>query len=246
MTNSNKYTLKHLHSIQTKGIIWKMAFDDHNQQIAWECRTDKKELFIYVLDFNSGKLLIEQFLMEDGWGFSLDLIRNNHLYFSNYEQEFSPVKKGIIAFHINSKSIVWQNYTSAVEKYTKEGILVYDARIFPRKFLVANYNDGILSKTQDIIDTDLKNEILVPKNNYHDEILEETDLLNFKDLTFKSVYKKSNNEMNQILRVSKKDDLIFEDILNTSIQNKHIQPFVIWRNKLLYIKNKSEFVSYLV
>ena len=246
MSNSNKYTLKHLHSIQTKGIIWKMVFDSDHQQIAWECRTTKKELIVYVLDFKTNKLILDAYLINDGWGFSLDLIKDQHLYFSNYEQEFSPVKKGVIAFSIQDKSIVWQNYTSAVEKYTEEGILVYHARIFPRKFLLLNYKDGILNKNQEITNTDLKNEILVPNNFYNDEILEETDSLNFKELLFKSFYIKNENDLNQIINIYKKEELIFEDLLNASIQNKHFQPFVIWQNKLLYIKNKSEFVSYLV
>jgi hypothetical protein len=246
MSNSNKYTLKHLHSIQTKGIIWKMVFDDHLHQIAWECRTEEKELFIYVLDFESGKLLIDQFFIPDGWGFSLDLIKNNRLFFSNYEQEFSPVKKGIVAFDIADKSIIWQNFTSAVEKYTENGILVYDARIFPRKFLLANFEDGTSIKPEKDFYKTLDNQVLIPENIFSSDILEEIDLLNFNGLEFKSSYKKSDNKINQYLKVSKNETLVYEDILNTTIQNKQIQPFVIWQNILLYIKNKSEFVSYLV
>jgi hypothetical protein len=246
MSNSNKYTLKHLNSIQSNGIIWKMVFDDEQNQVAWECRTKEKELFIYLLDFKTNKLLLNNYLIADGWNFSLDIIKNNKLYFSNYEQEFSPIKKGIIAFDIKNKSISWQNFTWAVDKYTDEGVLVYDARIFPKKFLLIDFNNGELLKSKKDSHHPLGNKILIAKNLQHEDILEETDLLNFNDLEFKSYYKKSGKELNQNIIVSKNNVVVFEDILNTAIQKKHIQPFVVWQNKLLYIKNKSEFVSYLV
>lgn len=246
MSNSNKYTLKHLNSIQSNGIIWKMVFDDEQNQVAWECRTTQKELFIYLLDFKTNKLLLNNYLITDGWSFSLDKIKDNCLYFSNYDQEFSPVKKGIIALNSINKQIIWQNFSVAVEQYTNQGVLVYDVRIFPRKYFLLDFKTGEKIKSEHFSSNSIQNKIFIPDNLFHEDILQESDLLNFNNLEFKSFYKQEENIINQNLTISNDKDIIFEDVLNKAIQKKLVQPFVIWQSKLLYIKNKSEFVSYLV
>ncbi|OAQ40842.1 hypothetical protein A5893_07885 [Pedobacter psychrophilus] len=247
---SSKYTAKHLHSPKSNQIIWKIILDDDNETIVWESRTNDKKVFFNSYDFIGHKYLLQDFYLEDDWLLNIQTVKNQILYLSGFESEFSPVQKGIIALDLKSKKVLWQNFSVTLQQFTQQGLVVFDPRVNPRKYKLLNSDNGELVETvvlEDLIFLkSLNNEIILPKIIDENLDLETKHQLFYKDLEILSGYKPQGNHFDQYLIVKKNDAVLFEDIINQAITKKSFDTFFIWQSKLIFIKNKSEIVSYLV
>ena len=88
--------------------------------------------------------------------------------------------------------------------------------------------------------------IILPKIIDENENWRTIHQLIYKDLEISSGYKLQGNQFDQYIIITKDDKILFEDIINQTITKKSFDTFFIWQSKLIYIKNKSEIVSYLV
>ncbi|MBK0382925.1 DUF4905 domain-containing protein [Pedobacter sp. SD-b] len=247
---SNKYTSKHLHSNKEKQIIWKILLDDDEGTLVWESRDKDKRVCFNAYDFKQGKYLLQDFSFEEQWFLSAQSVKNNILYLSGFENEFAPVQKGIIAFDLISKRNLWQNFSIAVQQFAQDGLVVFDAKIAPRKFRLIDYNTGNAINDLDIntlpLLKNLANDILLPQIFNENKDWETLHQLKYDDLEILAGYRAKEGTFDQYILIKKNNEIIFEDILNKAIQKKAFDTFFIWQNKLIYIKNKSEIVSYLV
>ncbi|TKB96019.1 DUF4905 domain-containing protein [Pedobacter cryophilus] len=239
-----------LFSGKPEEMIWKIKLDDATQTLAWENRTLDKKVSFYAYNFSTQTHLLQNFKFEEDWLLGLDFVNAGIAYFHGFENEFSPVHKGIIALDLKENKILWQNFSVSVQQFTKEGVVVFDAKIFPRAFQLLHYKNGeLISKLQlkDLYQTQsISNQIFLPELIASTEIWDTQHQLIYHDLKIISVYKNEADKTNQYLQVYKNEDLIFEDLLNADIQKLSIDTFFVWLGKLVYIKNKSEIVSYLV
>ena len=248
--NDTKDTPKLLFSAKTNGIIWKIKLDDDAQQMAFEVRTTNKKVLFYAYDFKYQKMLIQNYAFDESWLLGLDHLQNGIAYFHGFESEFSPVHKGIIAFDLSTKKVVWQNFSIAINEYAKEGIVVFDPKLFPRKYELIDYSNGKKIKSIDTEDlchfTSKQSKILFPQTQLTDNIWESQSTLTYKDLNIKSSYLTNDNKINQIIEISKKNEVYFRDNLNENIQKQGADAFMLWSEKLIYIRNKAEILTYLV
>lgn len=231
-------------------MIWKIKLDDATQTLAWENRTLDKKVSFCAYSFLTHTHLLHNFKFEEDWLLGLDFIDDGVAYFHGFENEFSPVHKGIIALHLKENKILWQNFSVSVQQFSKEGVIVFDAKIFPRAFQLLDFKSGeVKSKLQleDLYQAQtISNQIFLPQLIASTEIWDTQHQLIYHDLKIISVYKNEAGKTNQYLQVYKNEALLFEDLLNTDIQKLSIDTFFVWLGKLVYIKNKSEIVSYLV
>lgn len=247
---SSKYTAKHLHSPKPNQIIWKIILDDDNETIAWESRTNDKKVFFNAYDFKEDKYLLQDFYLEEDWLLNIQTVKNQVLYFTGFESEFSPVQKGIIAFDLKSKKIVWQNFSVTLQQFTQQGLVVFDPRVNPRKYKLLDFENGELIKTIIMEELNLlkslKNEVFLPKIIDENLDWKTKHQLIYKDLKIISGYKLQGNHFDQYIIVEKNNEVLFEDIINQATTKKSFDTFLMWQSKLIFIKNKSEIVSYLV
>lgn len=245
-----KDTPKLLFSAKSNGIIWKIKLDDACEQLAFEVRTTNKQVSFYAYDFKNHKELVNDYTFEENWLLGLDHLQNGMAFFHGYESEFSPVHKGIIAFDFISKKIIWQNFSVAVQLYSTDGIIVFDAKVFPRKYELLNPINGQKIKALSLEElsfyNSFSNQILLPELNQSPDILDTCFTLKHQNIRIKSSYQLSTNKTQQIIKVLKNDELCFSEILNEDIQKIGADAFMLWLGKLIYIKNKSEILTYLV
>lgn len=247
---TNKDTLKQAYSTNCTGIIWKIALDEQKDIIAWECRTLDKKVTFYAYDFVNKTELLHNFSFEENWLLSLTQVKNGIAYFNSYESASSPVQKGIIALDLKTKKILWQNFSVSIHLISEEGVLVFDSKILPRKYQLLNFITGGLERN--IIITQLThfspigNHILLPQLNHGTDILNSNYLLNFNNLNIKSYFKKLDQKINQFITIENNERIVFSEIINEDIQKLSFDTFFVWHNLLVYIRNKSEIVSYFV
>lgn len=235
---------------KTEGIIWKVKLDDATETIIWENRTLEKKVSFYAYDFLNQTYLIKHFSFEEDWLLGLDFIFNGIAYFHGFESEYSPVHKGIIAYDLKQNQIIWQNFSVSVQQYSLDGVIVFDPKVFPRAFQLMDLKTGNFISKQSLESVyqtpSINNQIIVPKLIEDQNLWNSTHVLLYKDLKIVALYKIEENITNQYLQIYKKDTLLFEDLLNQDIQKIGIDTFFLWLNKLIYIRNKSEILSYLV
>ncbi|MDA9555328.1 DUF4905 domain-containing protein [Pelobium sp.] len=246
----NKEALENSFIKQSEGIIWKIKLDDEQQTIAWETRNNQKQVSFYTYDFKRKRFLLDNFRFEENWLLGLVGVYHNVAYFHGFENEFSPVQKGIIALDLNNQQILWQNFSVSIQEITKEGVIAFDSKIFPRNYQLLDLKTGTtLQKVvieQLVSFTNLSNQILIPQIHSNTNIWETWHHLSYLGLEIKSYYQQKDTCYQQLLQIFKNESLIFEDILNTNIQKPNVDTFFVWLNKLVYIRNKSEIVTYLV
>ncbi|MFC5284982.1 DUF4905 domain-containing protein [Pedobacter alpinus] len=247
---TNKGTLKEAYNAKCDGIIWKIALDEQQELIVWECRTIDKKVSFYAYDFKNQTELLTDFSFEEEWLLSLSQVVSGIAYFNSYESVSSPVQKGIIAFDLKAKKILWQNFSITIHLISKEGVLVYDSKILPRKFQLLNFTNGSFIKNISVDELSnhiaIGNDLLLPKLYEEKEILNVNYVLNFNELTINSFFKQTDGKINQFIKLEKDEGIIFTDIINKDIQKVGFDTFFVWHNLLIYIKNKTEIVSYFV
>ncbi len=247
---SSKYTAKHLHSLKPNQIIWKIILDDDNETLIWEARTIDKKVFFNAYDFKKDKYLLLDFYFEEDWLLNIQTVKNDILYLTGFESEFSPVQKGIIAFDLKLKKILWQNFSVTLHQFTQQGLIVFDPRVNPRKYKLLNTENGelinvVLMEELNVLKS-FKNEIFLPKIIDENKDWETTHQLIYKELEITSGYNPQGNHFDQYIKIKKNNKVLFENTINQGITKKSFDTFFIWQSKLIFIKNKSEIVSYLV
>jgi hypothetical protein len=246
----NKDTPKHLLSETVKGIIWKIVLDDELEIIVIESRTTDKKVYFYAYDFKNSTFLIKDKIFDETWHLGLINIVNGIIYFHGLENEHAPTHKNIIAYRLIDDKILWQNYTHAANQIFKDGIVAFNSRILPRKLELIDLKTGAFLKNilpEDILKLKIiSNQIIIPENIHGNDNWETQQILKWKELTISSFYKQNENKINHILQISSKNEVIYKDLLNEDIQKLVEDTFFVWLGKLVYIRNKSEIVSYLL
>jgi len=247
---ATKDTLKHLFSHTVKGIIWKIILDDEHQIMVIESRTKEKEVYFYAYDFVNNQFLIKDKEFEEKWHLGLLSVSNSILYLHGFENEHSPTQKQIIAFDLANSKILWENYTHTAESTYQEGIVAFNSRVLPKKLELLNKKTGTLIKS--ILPEELKtlqpiiNDIKLPADHFEIDLWSSTQALDYKDLHLESIYQQKDNKIDHSITIHQNGKLIFTDYLNQDIQKLMQDTFFVWTGKLVYIRNKSEIVSYLL
>ncbi|WP_017258219.1 DUF4905 domain-containing protein [Pedobacter arcticus] len=247
---TNKDTLKPAYSAKCEGIIWKIILDENKKIIVWECRTKDKKVSFYAYDFKNQVTLLHNFKFDDDWELSINTVKDGILYFNGHESDFSPVQKGLLAFDLQTKKIIWQNFSISAQLFCNDGIIIFDTKILPRKYRLIAYETGQQLSELNVGDLanyrGLNNTIILPSMTEAKDIIDTTYLLTFNNLNICSYYQKKGEAIDQYIRVEKNGEILMTEILNEQIQKISFDTFFVWHNHLFYIKNKTEIVSYFV
>ena len=243
---------------QFNGSIWRLEIDPITETFFLEIRNqaDKKVYFASISLIN-GEIYFDHLNTEERWLTGIEAAYDGKLLLHNYQSESRPEHKGLIAIDAFTGKIVWSNYVYAFDHLSINGPVVYDTRIQPRKLFLADINTGATIRLyQPSIDLEPDSTLVFPR-----EI--ETDFL--PDLQFPitpygntmhyldhnnyrivSLHSLVEGALKQHLYVMDGDGIVYEDLLNNDIQKLQPESFLIHKNCLLYLKNKSEIkVLYL-
>lgn len=246
----NKDTPKLLYSAQSDSIIWKLKLDDEAEIMIWESRSLDKKVTFSAYDFKNEVVLLNQFQFEEAWLLGLVYIKNGFAYFHGYESEFSPVQKGVLAFNLFTQKIMWQNFSISIQEFYREGVAVFDSRVSPRKYQLLDLETGEFIQKINIKDLAYFKidfpKIQTPEIVESTLIWETQHRLKAKGLDFLVRYVKHEDKYHQLLEIYKEKEVLFSDYLNTDIQKLSFDTFLLWHNRLIYLRNKREIVGYLV
>jgi hypothetical protein len=176
---------------------------------------------------------------------------NNVLLLHNYESPGTPAHKGVIAIDGITGETLWSDYNRTFNHLSKNGPVVFDNRIQPRKLFTINIKTGeTMSAYNPIIDEDIDTAIVLP-DMVDAGILGPDNLpeypfgnivhnLYHNPYRIVSLHALKSNQLNQGLYIFKNDQPVFNDLLNTGIQKLQPEAFVLHHHYLIYLKNKVE------
>jgi hypothetical protein len=235
---------------QFNGAIWRMEIDEITETIFIEIRNEtEKQVSFSSIDLDTGNLNFKDLVTPERWLTGIETAFDGILLLHNYQTASGPTHRGLTAVDTDG-SVLWTNYNQAFDHLTVKGPIFYDTQIHPKKIFLADVKTGAVTRLYEpTILPEIKNNILVP-DILSPEVLPH-EVLNFPVFGNSVHYLEYNNfrivslhtlqagVLKQYLYVMDGSVKVYEDLLNTDIQKLQPEAFILHKNRLIYIKNKT-------
>ena len=234
------------------GAIWRMEIDGLSDTLFIEIRkNEEKQVHFASIDLKTGKTWFTDFTTPERWLTGIETAYDGVLLLHNYQSETGPAHKGLVAIDAQTSEILWSNYTHAFDHLTVNGPIVYDTRIHPRQLFLADIKTGATTRIYEpSVYKEFKNNIVLPELSDPELLSSEikamhpfgnrVHYLEYNNLRIVSLHALKAGQLNQSIYIFEGVDLIYEDLLNTEIQKIQPEAFILHKNRLIYIKNKSQ------
>jgi hypothetical protein len=233
------------------GMIWRMEIDSLSNTLFLEIRnTEDKQVSFTSIDLTQGKINFKHLTQPERWLTGIEAAYNGILLLHQYQSATSPVHKGIIAVDSVNGTTLWSNYTYAFDSLSVTGPILYNVQLQPKKLFVTDIKTGETLRPFDplkdaVPDNNIKAADILPssalppelKIEPHGNIIHSLYCNNFRIV---SLHTAKAGILKQHLYILNDAGLVYEDILNDDIQKMQPEAFILHKNCLIYIKNKSE------
>jgi len=231
------------------GLIWKLEIDAAIELIFAETRNSENRTVAFSsFSLKTGQVYFLEVMMEEKWLTGMEGARKGVLFLHGYKSEQSPEHKSIIALDGLTGKQLWADYNLSVEAFTKDGLLAADQRFQTKRIVLLDYQTGNII-TQVNSPQDDQQEIqypymlgLLPQNLaalINGTISGEISCLKYNSYLIISLHTLNKGNLMQELYVIKNEKLVYRDLLNENIQKLQPEAFVLIKNHLVYIKNKT-------
>ncbi|MGN8069494.1 DUF4905 domain-containing protein [Mucilaginibacter sp. 22184] len=235
--------------------IWRMEIDVISSTLFVELRnSEDKKVAFGAINLLSGDVYFKDITTPERWLTGIETAYDGTLLVHNYQSEKGPVHKGLIAIDGTSGETLWSNYTLAFDHLCVNGPIVYNAQVQPPKLFLADIKTGGLLRThQPAIDTPLHNDIVVPQM-LPASLLKELPLpaepylnslhyLEHNSYRIVSLHTFFQEKIKQHLYIIDSEGVIvYHDLLNSNIQKLQPEAFVVHKNNLIYLKERSALI----
>jgi len=237
---------------QFKSSVWRLEIDPLSETIFAEIRdqSDKKVSFS-AIGLDTGKIYFDGLQTEERWLTGTEAAYDGVLLLHNYQSEAGPAHKGLSAINGSTGDILWNNFIYAFDHLSVNGPVIYDTRIQPAKLFLADIKTGATKRPYEAsIDTELINDIVLP-DMVSPEILasmsvtvspfgNEVHYLEHNNFRIVSLHTFAEGALQQHLYILDNSGIVYQDLLNTDIQKLQPESFLLHKDHLIYLKNKSQ------
>lgn len=236
---------------QLNGIIWRIEIDSLGNTLFLEVRnTENKQVSFASFDLTTGHTNLKDFTLPERWLTGMEGAYNGVLLLHHYQSATSPVHKAIVAINGLDATALWSNYTFAFDSLSVNGPIVYNIQIQPKKLFLIDIKTGTYSRAYDpAIDGMLPNHLgtadvlsssalppVITIEPYGNSI----HYLEYNKFRIVSLHTFKDGKLKQHLYVMDDINIIYEDILNDDIQKLQPEAFILHKNCLIYVKNRSQ------
>jgi len=232
-----------------------MEIDDMSSTLFVELRNSEDKKVAYgAINLLSGRVYFKDTVTPERWLTGIEAAYDGVLLVHNYQSENGPIHKGLVAIDGLSGQILWSNYTLAFDHLSVNGPIVYNSQIQPKKLFLADIKTGnLLSPYQPVINTPLYNNIVMPQV-LPAEALNELPLA--AEAYANTLYYLEHNSYRivslhtffyekikqQLYIINSEGEVVYQDLLNSNIQKLQPEAFVVHKNSLIYLKERSGLV----
>ncbi len=233
--------------------VWRMEIDSVRDILFAELRDmSSRQVSFAAINLQTAETYYKNFQADESWLTGIEAAYDGVLLLHYYEKQNSPAHKGLAAYDGATHQLLWNNFNYGFEQLTINGPALFDVRFQPRKAFVADVHTGLQThKFNNIIDGSLENYVVQPQAVPIATLPELAavsaepfgNLLHYLDYnTFRivSLHARWAGQLKQLLYVFENGKPVFEDLLNANIQKMQPEAFVMYKNQLVYLKDKTE------
>jgi hypothetical protein len=236
---------------QFTGQIWKLAIDESAGLLFAEIRDDESRTVSFAgFNLYTGDTNFKELTLPEAWLTGLSGSFNGTLFLNGYQSAQSPAHKGITAVSGATGRVLWANYLDAIHFISPNGPIAYNTQLLPQRFFLMDAETGKSIRPFDAVaDIPADQDIRVPDIMGHIpagfEIPEGNILtgnvhfMEHNSFRIVSLHLLDGGILKQILLISNNGMMIYHDLLNEFIQKLQPESFILYQNKLIYIKNKT-------
>jgi len=237
---------------QFAGNIWRMEIDAENDLLLVEIRNNEDRSVCFgSIDLKSGQLYFKDLTTPELWLTGIECAWGGVLLIHYYQSETGPTHKGLLAIDATTSQTLWNNFTAAFDHLTAKGPVVYDTRIQPRKLFLADIKTGETTRIYEpYILPEPENHIVVPEQIAAEHLPPDlttihpygnwVHYLEYNNFRIVSLHALKAGQLVQTLQLFNGNAMVYEDLLNADIQKIQPEAFILHKNCLIYIKNKTE------
>lgn len=160
--------LKKKYRFDNKRQIWRIIPANNGKLIIEERVPEKKQAYFHCLSIDSGKKVISDFQLDDKFWVGIEAVKDNVIFFHKFAKPDMPKHRGIFAFDLIAKEMIWQKPELVFLFLLDEKIYTYKEMFDGRNFYALNLMNGEI--VEDISNNykeinDLRNESLIKENN---------------------------------------------------------------------------------
>jgi hypothetical protein len=268
--------LKKLYKYDNGKQIWRILPTTNKKIVVEERDTKTKEVFFSCLDIESGKKILNAYQLEEKNWIGIETVYNDLIFFHKYAKPDMPMHKGIFAFDIFSKSILWQNDNYVFAFVYEDKVYCYQQRFENRIFFSLDYLTGniiqdfgndvsMLNQLKEKIDEEFwQQNYLFPEHfNRNDSITEdhqkyilkvldenvvkgEVSFMKIKNLFCLIIMKYQNKYFNIFFSIDLKNKILLKESLDKNLVNLMPESFFVKDNFLFLIVDKTKLFVYQI
>jgi hypothetical protein len=238
-------------SEQFDGDIWRLEIDELSDTIFVEVRNSaEKQVSFSAINLVNGEVYFKNLTTPERWLTGIEAAFDGVLLLHNYQSETGPAHKGLVAIDAHSSKTLWSNYTLGFDHLTVDGPILYDAHFHPRQLFLADIKTGATKRIYEpSVYYALKNSVIVPEItgaefaadlSFMHPFGERVHYLEYNNFRIVSLHALKAGTLTQSIFIMDGVNRIYEDLLNSGIQKLQPEAFIMHKNHLIYIKNKSE------
>jgi hypothetical protein len=234
------------------GHIWRMEIDEITDTLFVEIRnSDDKSVCFGAVSLKNGEVLFNGLKTDERWLTGMETAYDGVLLLHFYQSETGPAHKGLMAIDAFSGKTLWSNFTYNFDHLSGNGPVLYDARVHPRKLFLADIKTGATTRIYaPSVYGELKTSVVLPGIKSPEFFAANflplhpfgnlIHYLEHNNFIIVSLHALKGGELTQQLYIMEGVNKIYEDLLNAGIQKIQPEAFILHKNHLIYIKNKSE------
>jgi hypothetical protein len=138
--------LKKNYAFSSKRNIWRLIPTASKLLVIEERDVNTREVFFNCLKLDDGKVLFKNFQLVEKYWIGIEAVQDHIIFFHHFRKPDMPGHKGIFAFDILNKKIIWQNDDLLFLFANDDSVFVYQSTFEGRRYFVLDINSGIVIK----------------------------------------------------------------------------------------------------
>jgi hypothetical protein len=205
--------IKRIYSFSNNRQIWRLLPTNTGKLIIEERDIENKEVFFNCLDILTGEKIFSDFQLDEKFWVGIETIDKDVIYFHKFIKPDMPGHQGIIAFDVNSGSIIWKNSEYSFLFIDEGKIYCYKSIFEGRNFFILDSKTGELIEElgDDVAEINLLREKSLSKQVFQDYIFPQMHFP--EDVLPENILNIFNGIKNEKVIAGKIEYALFKDIL---------------------------------
>ena len=122
--------------------IFRLIPTDNDKLIIEERNIDKKQAYFNCLNINNGKKIFKSLQFDEKFWIGIETVYNDVILFHKFRKPDMPHHRGIFAFDITSKKIIWEDFDNTFLFIKDDQVFTYQQQFEQKEYFVQDLYTG--------------------------------------------------------------------------------------------------------